>query len=121
MPDTPLSSLDLDVPAWIDQELTTADVAAIVQGGCASGAYMPAVTYYTARKTMAEHGDEILQSIEECFGELPGPPTGSSWSGISVFYLSMAVELWASNADSQIEEARMVRDGSFAESEGEDE
>ena len=45
---TPLNEidgLDIDVPGWIDQDITPADVAAIVQGGCASGAYMPAVTY----------------------------------------------------------------------------
>jgi len=33
-------------PAWIVNELTPYDLAAINQGGCASGAYMPAVTYY---------------------------------------------------------------------------
>jgi hypothetical protein len=40
------------VPDWVQSDISPYDVAAIVQGGCASGAYMPAVTYYTARNTM---------------------------------------------------------------------
>ena len=110
MLDVPLKSLDLGVPAWIDQDLTTADVAAIVEGGCASGAYMPAVTYATARATMAEHGDEVIQFIDDHIGELPAPPIGSSWSGISVHYLSLAVELWVSGAAAEIEEIKKGED-----------
>ncbi len=87
----------VDVPAWIQQDIDTSDVAAIVQGGCASGAYMPAVTYATAAEVMAEHGDEVLAFIEGTYGELPAPRDGESWRGIAVHYLSMAVELWASS------------------------
>ena len=45
--DTPISALDVDIeiPRWIEQDISPQDVAAIVQGGCESGAYMPAVTY----------------------------------------------------------------------------
>ena len=44
--DTPITDLDVDieVPGWIEQDISPQDVAAIVQGGCESGAYMPAVT-----------------------------------------------------------------------------
>ena len=87
-----------DIPAWIDQDITPADVAAIMQGGCASGAYMPAVTYHTARQVMAEHGDDVLDYIEAELGEIPAPAPGTSWSGIACHYLSMAVELWAERA-----------------------
>jgi len=95
--DTPISEYtDIDVPEWLGGDKISAyDVAAIVQGGCASGAWMPAVTYYTATKIMAEHGNDVLQYIEDAIGELPAPPKGSSWSGISVHYLSWAVEMWA--------------------------
>jgi hypothetical protein len=94
---TPISELlDCGVPSWIQQDISPNDVAAISQGGCASGAYMPAVTYYNARETMNEHGDDVLQYIEDQLGELPAVPSGESWSGIAVFYLSAAVELWAS-------------------------
>ena len=87
-------------PEWITQALSPYDIAAINQGGCASGAYMPAVTYYDARQVMAEYGDDVLQYIEDAYGELPQPARDESWSGIAVFYLSCAVELFcSSNAD----------------------
>ena len=79
-------------PKWITQPLSPYDLAAINQGGCESGAYMPAVTYHQAKETMSEHGDDVLDFIEQSWGELPEVPKGTSWSGITVFYLSMAVE-----------------------------
>ena len=81
-------------PQWTDS-VEVYDAAAIQQGGCASGAYMPAVTYYAALQTMAEHGNDVLQYIEDQIGELPQPRPGESWSGMAVFYLSYAVEMWA--------------------------
>lgn len=98
----PVTDFDIEVPAWIDQDISPYDVAAICQGGCASGAYMPAVTYHKARETMNEHGDDVLQFIEDYTGDLP-PSPGNSWSGIACFYLSYAVELWASMAESELE------------------
>ena len=83
-------------PAFITKDLTPYDIAAISQGGCASGSYMPAVTYVLASETMAEHGDDVLEYIEDSYGELPQPPIGTSWSAMAVFYLSIAVELWCS-------------------------
>ena len=95
-----MAQWDIDaIPAWIDQNITPADVAAICQGGCDSGAYMPAVTYWQALETMGTHGDEILGYIENALGEVPAPsattPAGQSWSGLACYYLSYAVELWA--------------------------
>ena len=100
-----MTDLGIDVPLWIDQDITPGSVAAIVQGGCASGAYMPAVTYYQATQTMAEHGDAVLQFIQDGsrFGELPHPRDDESWAGIAVHYLSIAVELWAARAYSELE------------------
>ena len=91
------------VPAWIEQDIEVCDVAAILEGGCASGAYMPAVTYYQANKTMSEHGDDVLDYIQGIYGELPKPADDISWSGLAVFYLSFAVELWANGVESDIE------------------
>lgn len=104
--DTPLSDLlpDLEIPRWIEEGLTDSDISAICQGGCASGAYMPAVTYHIARTVMAVHGDAVLQFIEDTCGELPKVPGGESWSGIAVFYLSVGVELWASGILSELED-----------------
>lgn len=95
----------IEVPEWIEQDITAADVEAINQGGCASGAYMPAVTYYKAAQTMAEHGDAVLDYIESNYGDLPQPPRGESWSGMACFFLSYAVELWAGPVADEIREA----------------
>jgi hypothetical protein len=102
--DKPVSDFDIDVPAWIDQDISCPDVAAIVQGGCASGAYMPAVTYFDASQTMARYGDDVLDYINDIFGELPKPSDDESWSGMAVLYLSTAVEAWAAGAYSKLEE-----------------
>ncbi len=98
-----LDGHNIEIPAWIDEDISPNDVAAICQGGCASGAYMPAVTYYKALKTMQEHGDDVLQYIEDNMDELPAPKKGESWAGMAVFYLSVAVELWASSVEGELE------------------
>ena len=101
---TPVADLlGVTVPAWIEQDITPATVAAIVQGGCASGAYMPAVTYHDALRMMADHGDDVLEYIEDSMGEIPTPKAGESWSGLATFYLSMAVELWAGGVMADLE------------------
>ena len=79
-------------PDWITSPLSPNDIAAILQGGCESGAYMDAVTYYTAAKTMAEHGDDVLDYLQQWTGELPTHADDISWSGLACFYLSAAVE-----------------------------
>lgn len=99
-----IPGLDLNLPVWIDQDISPSDVAAIVQGGCASGAYMPAVTYSQALKVMSEDGDEVLQFIEDHLGELPKHRSDIPWAGLACFYLSTAVELWASSVESELEQ-----------------
>lgn len=85
------------LPAWLEQDLTLDDIRAIVQGGCSSGAYMAAVTYHQALATMSEYGDAVFDYLEESQGEIPTPPEVQSWSGLACFYLSCAVEIWASS------------------------
>lgn len=72
--DTPVTDLGIEVPEWIEGDVSPCDVAAIIQGGCMSGAYMPAVTHYDAGQTMAKHGDDVLGYIESDLGEIPTPP-----------------------------------------------
>ncbi len=109
----------IDVPMWIEdwKELEHAlsaepsegrdealhQLVAIAQGGCASGAYMPAVTYYKAVATMGEHGNEILTAIEEC-QENPWElvKAGESWAGAACALVSAAVELWVGQALSEL-------------------
>ena len=104
-----VSDLDIDVPNWIDQDIDCPTVAAIIQGGCASGAYMPAVTYHKALDTMSDYGDDVLQYIEGAMGELPDV-SGQSWAQMACTYLSTAVELWASSVESEIESALYERE-----------
>lgn len=104
--ETKLSDLNIEIPAWIEQDLTIDDIEAIIQGGCASGAYMPAVTYYKARETMNEHGDDVLEYIENALGEIPDVPKDTSWAGIAVHFLSSAVELWAGSIETEVDQAR---------------
>ena len=68
--------------------------------GCAGGTYMPAVTYYDAKQTMTEHGDDVIEYIDDRLGEIPAVPKDErdSWCRTCVWYLSLAVELWAQEA-----------------------
>jgi len=75
------------------------EMQGIIQGGCASGAYMPAVTYHVANSTMGEHGDNVLDYLDSQLGELPPIQGGESWSGMAVHYLSCAVEVWVGQFD----------------------
>lgn len=102
---------DFEVPAWIEQDISPCNIASILQGGCASGAYMPAVTYHSALETMNRYGDEILDFIEEtgiswkeCCGD------NACWAGIACNLLSTAVELWASSVEDEISEALDLRE-----------
>ncbi len=101
--ETPITEAALKVPAWIEQDISPYHIAAILQGGCASGAYMPAVTCHQASATMNEHGDDVLDFIQDSQGELPNVPQDTSWSGMAVFYLSYAVELLANSIKEEIE------------------
>jgi hypothetical protein len=101
----------VDVPQWIEQDITPADVAAIVQGGCDSGAYMPAVTYHQALATMAEHGDAVWNYLDnEYDGEHFHPKLAElagnigSWHGLACYYVSKAVEAWAGSVESELED-----------------
>ena len=102
--DKPISEQfdEIYIPEWIDQNITPADVAAIVQGRN----YMPAGTYFDALQTMASHGDDVLEYIQDQMGDLPNVPSTISWSGMAVHFhlvLSAAVELWASGVHDTLE------------------
>ena len=99
----------LTVPDWIDQDITAQDIMAIMQGGCASGAYMPACSYWQAMQTMNEHGDDVLQYIDDAdCNRFVADLNELSWGGMACHILSIAIEIWASHAHtelwSQIEE-----------------
>ena len=89
----------IEIPAWIDQDINKETIEAIVQGGCASGAYMPAVTYCEALETMNKHGDDVMDYLSSNLGQLPEVNDITPWAGIAVLYVSEAVELWAYGVD----------------------
>ena len=93
-----VSLLELNCqPDWLDIG-DIATIHAIQSGGCASGAYMEAVTYYKAKSVMAEHGEDIIDYVVSCYGETPAH-NQESWGHICVFYFSLAVELWCAQFD----------------------
>ena len=90
--------LDLnDQPDWLNIS-DIATIHAVQQGGCESGAYMDAVTYFKAQQVMAEHGGDIIEYIYNWCVELPNHDQ-DSWGHICVFYFSLAVELWCGQFD----------------------
>jgi len=103
--ETDIADLGIDQPDWIIQTLSPYNMISIYQGGCESGAYMPAVTYYQAKNTMNDYGDEVFDYLEQMTGEIPKAPNDTSWSGMAVFYLSYAVELWVSSNMDEVENA----------------
>jgi len=102
----PVTAFDIEVPQWIEQDISVYHVAAIVQGGCESGAYMPAVTYVTAQRTMAEHGDDVLNYLEGFICEpLSFDVHTESFGGFCVRLLSLAVDIWAVSVSDQLKSA----------------
>lgn len=107
----PVSSYGIEVPEWIEHDISCATVAAIIEGGCDSGAYMPAVTYHDARETMSEHGDAVWSYLDdtiglsECHPDMSREGAPTSWDGLACRYVSMAVELWASSIAEELAEA----------------
>jgi hypothetical protein len=94
--ETTIDALGFVVPNWIEQDITVGDVIAITEGGCASGAYMPAVTYRSALRTMNEYGDEVLYFIHECGMDASLiVATAGGWAVMACDLLSAAVEAWA--------------------------
>jgi hypothetical protein len=103
--------LCIDIPDWIESDIAASTIASIVQGGCNSGAYMPAVTYQIAVREMAQHGDDVLDYILDYMGDIPPPDKNENWSGMACFYLSYAVELWAGDILCQLESLKLEGEG----------
>jgi hypothetical protein len=107
--ETPVAELlNIQVPEWIEQDICAMTIASICNGGCASGSYMPAVTYWQALQTMSQHGNEVLDYILDYLGDIPAPDKNESWTGMACFYLSTAVELWAGDIMGQLEELEVA-------------
>jgi hypothetical protein len=109
------SETPVDVPRWIEHDITGYDIEAIQYGGCASGAYMPAVTYWQARETMNQFSDEIFEEIENAIGPIAeASPDLSSWDAFACWCVSSAVELWASQFEVVDDEEELEEDSEVA-------
>ena len=107
----------VSMPMWIDKDSVPDDVEEFVAwcrdvtySGCASGVYMPAVTYFVAVRTMEQHADDLLDYIDQQTGDVAyyfstylGTNT-PSWSGLASHLLSCGVEIWAASWESRFEE-----------------
>jgi len=100
--------MEIDVPSYATNPgdgsaPSTHDLAAILQGGCDSGAWMPAVTYWTALETMRRDGDAVLDAIESAWRDpsevIDAQRSWAAWAGNLV---SAAVELWAAEVAEQV-------------------
>ena len=72
----------------------------ILQGGCASGAYMPAVTYYTVNKCIHEHGEDMLEYIHNEYDlKLKDLVTDKveTFNSLNTTICSMCVETWCAS------------------------
>ena len=94
-------SVVIELPTWIESEsFTPYTVASILQSGCNGGGYIPAIKYDNASETMNKFGDDVLEFIEDYYGELPEIPKGTPYRGVAVHFLSTAVEIFCEvNAD----------------------
>ena len=102
--DTPVAEIGIKIPKWVDSDITLGQIEGINYGGCESGSYMPAVTYYQAMMTMGEHGDDVIRYIERAHGTIPSM-NGCSWHGMAVKLLSTAVEAWAASIAREVDNA----------------
>ncbi len=101
--ETKVRDLGVQVPAWVDQDITLGTLTDIIEQGAAEGAYMPAASYDSADAVMALHGDEVMEYLEDTLGEPPAPaPANCGWSGLACYYLSAAVEIWAASTEAQL-------------------
>ncbi len=94
---------DIEVPSYVTNPgdgsaPSTHDVAAILQGGCESGAWMPAVTYWAALETMRRDGDAVLDALQSAgLDATLLLDSEGSWAAWACDLVSAAVELWAAS------------------------
>ena len=101
--DRPVSFYGIEPPGWISETISTLDVAAIIEGGCRSDTYPPAVSHAQALETMNSYGDEIIEFICNNHWEVPRFEI-TSWPHGAVKILSTAVVIWCNNVADELAE-----------------
>jgi len=79
------------------------ELIAIYEGGCASGAYMPAVTYYTANQCMASDAATSVEDEISHYEEITFNPSEESFSQFASKLCEMAVNSFVQNQANVIE------------------
>lgn len=106
--DFPVAEILGNVPNFLNSDtfgiITPYDVAGILQGGCASGSWMPAVTYGTATGILLEHESEVLDLIEG-YGAFTFDPENESLGGFHCKLVSCGVEIWCAGVEEKLIEA----------------
>lgn len=83
---------------------SVSELVSIHEGGCASGAYMPAVTYYTANQCMAsDAATSVEDELSELDYEITFNPSEDSFSQFASKLCAMAVESYVSKFSDVIE------------------
>lgn len=83
---------------------TVSELIAIYEGGCASGAYMPAVTYYTANQCMAsDAATSVEEELSSYCEEIIFNPSTESFSQFASKLCEMAVNSFVQNQANVIE------------------
>jgi hypothetical protein len=120
--DLELYDLDIEVPDWVDGDITVGTVESIYQAGCSSGAYMPAVTYHEAMHTMSECGDDVVDYLvrSDWDGEIRIEQI-SGWAGMACHLLTLAVEIWAGEVWDSVLKAVKEREAEDEEEDDDDE
>lgn len=79
------------------------ELVSIYEGGCASGAYMPAVTYYTANQCMASDAASSVEDEISEYDEITFKPNEDSFSQFASKLCAMAVESYVHKFSNVIE------------------
>lgn len=79
------------------------ELISIYEGGCASGAYMPAVTYYTANQCMASDAASSVEDEISDYGDITFNPAEESFSQFASKLCAMAVESFVQKHSEVIE------------------
>lgn len=102
-------------PEWLEYLGAIEDhytVENIIQVGCCSGAYMPAVTYYQALGLYnSDYGDEVQEVAMEFLAEIDSyegliEAMQHGKANLAAFLASTAVESWVSSLYSELEDMK---------------
>jgi hypothetical protein len=95
-------NVGMQVPAWIDQDITLGMLEDIAKHQCLGAGYLPAINRYEAIDTMEKHGDDLCSWLYQETGE-DIPIAGSvSAPDLAIDVVQYAVNLWATQKEDEV-------------------